>query len=211
MKRDSTRGAAIVEVIKSGNLPDLAKDYAEIGVDALTESQIASEIPIVKSVIAAFNTVGTIKDQILAGKLVRFISNLSELSSEERLKMIEDLNKSERYAGKVGATIIELLDRMESERKPELTARCFVFYVREIITFEELRRILLAIERMPSFDLDEIEKFSKYSESELMRLDEALALVFESSGLGRNNNGYSGGYTVPTKLCKLITKIGLIS
>ena len=100
---------------------------------------------------------------------------------------------------------------MESEKKPELAARCFAAYAKKEISFEELRRILLALERVPSFDIEQLAAFSKAMPVDLAQMDEAILLAYVNAGLGVNNGGFDGGLIVPTKLCQLFIKIGLAS
>jgi hypothetical protein len=125
--------------------------------------------------------------------------------------MAEKLNEDEKFAGRAGAAVIEILDRMESDKKPELAAKCFAAYARNEISFEELRRILLALERAPSFDIEKLEQFSQTTIDESLKMDEALLLAFANSGLGQNNGGFDGGAILPTKLCKKFVAIGLCS
>ena len=106
--------------------------------------------------------------------------------------------------------MIEILDRMESEKKPELAAKCFAAYAREEISFLDLRRILPALEKLPAFDLEEVRVFSETRIEDAMKMDESLLLAFVNAGLGKNNGGLDGGAILPTSLCKLIVKIDLV-
>lgn len=211
MKKDTKRGSAVVNVLRSDSIVDVGKEYLEIGVDTLLESGALKDIPLVNTVVGIFNAAGSVRDQILATKLLRFLIKLSEVPQEERIAMIEKLNEDEQFSGRAGTAVIELLDRMESEKKPELAAKCFAAYARNEISFEELRRILLALERVPSFDIEKLQEFSKATIEESLIMDEALLLAFVNAGLGKNNGGFDGGAIVPTKLCKKFVEIGISS
>lgn len=210
-KRDSHRGAAVVNVLRSESVASVGKEYLEVGIDAVLESGVLKDIPLVNTVVSIFSTAGSVRDQLLATKLLRFLSELSEISREERITMLEMLNEDDKFSGRVGASIIEILDRMESDRKPELAAKCFAAYAREEISYEELRRILFALERIASFDVAKVGPFSKAAIEDSMKMDESLLLAFVNSGLGKNNGGFDGGAVVPTNLCKLFVKVGLAS
>lgn len=73
--------------------------------------------------VGIFSAVGSVKDQLLATKLLRFISQLSEISLEERNEMVDKFNEDDKFSGRAGAAVIEILDRMESQKKPELAAK----------------------------------------------------------------------------------------
>lgn len=211
MKNDTSRGSAVVKFLKNNSSIDLGKEYIELGVDTLIESGVFKDIPIVNTVVGICNLGNSVRDQMLASKLLRFIHQLSEVPYEERLAMVEKLNDSEQFSGRAGAAIIEILDRMECDKKPELAAKCFAAYAKNELSFEEFRRILLALERIPSFDIDKLAFFSQSSANDCQKMDEALLLSFVNAGLAQNNGGFDGGIIVPTKICRRIVEVGIIS
>lgn len=208
---DTTRGQGIVSVLRSDSVMSLGGEYLELGIDAALDTGVLKDIPFVSTVVGIFNVAGTVKDQLLTSKLIRFLNQLSSISMEERVEMIEKLNENDKFAGRAGSVLIEILDRMESEKKPELAAKCFAAYAKEEISFEELRRILLALERVPSFDIEKLVAFSKAQITDSMQMDESMLLAFVNAGLGVNNGGFDGGAIIPTKLCEVFIRIGLVS
>lgn len=211
MKKDTPRGSAVINVLRSDSAVDIGKEYLEIGVDTLLESGALKDIPLVNTVVGIFSIAGSVRDQLLTSKLLRFLIQFSEVPLNERIAMAEKLNEDEQFAGRAGAAVIEILDRMESEKKPELAAKCFAAYAKNEISFEELRRILLALERVPSFDIEKLGRFSQATIEESIKMDEALLLAFVNAGLAQNNGGFDGGAIRPTKLCKKFVEIGLCS
>lgn len=210
-KKDSQRGSAVVNVLQSDSMVDLGKEFLELGFDAVLESGALQEIPIVNTLVGMFSVAGIVRDEIFANKLLRFLSQLSEIPKKDRIAMVEKLNQDDKFSGRTGAALIEILERMESERKPELAAKCFAAYAREEISFEELRRILFALERVPSFDIEKLGKFAKMTMEDSVKLDESLLLAFVNAGFGKNNGGFDGGAIVPTNLCELFLRVGLAS
>jgi len=208
---DTKRGKGIVSVLRSDSVVSMGKESLELAIDTALDSGVLKDIPLVSTVVGLFNVVGTVKDQLLATKLIRFLNQLSELPTKDRVIMLENLNENNKFSGRVGSVVIEILDRMESEKKPELAAKCFAAYAKEEISFEELRRILLAVERVPSFDIENLVAFSKAEIVDSAQMDESILLAFVNAGLGVNNGGMDGGAIIPTKLCHLFIKIGLAS
>ena len=202
MSTEKSRGTAVENALTSKSIVDLGKEYIEIGIDAALESGALKDIPIVNTIVGIFNAAGTAREHIFMSKLIRFLNQLSEITEEQRIEMVERLSDDDCFAGKVGQSLIEILDRMESDKKPELAAKCFAAYAKNEILFEELRRILLSLERIPSFDIAKIKHFSTASMDELMKIDESILIAFVNAGLGVNNGGFDGGIIVPTKLCK---------
>lgn len=208
---ESKRGEGITSVLRSDSVIGVSKEYLELGVDAVLDSEVLKDVPLVNTVVGIFNVAGTFRDHNLAAKLIRFLNQLSDVKQQDRVEMVERLNEDGKFSGRVGSALIEILDRMESEKKPELAARCFAAYAKKEISFEELRRILLALERVPSFDIEQLAAFSKAMPVDLAQMDEAMLLAYVNAGLGVNNGGFDGGLIVPTKLCQLFIKIGLAS
>ncbi|GAB4089372.1 hypothetical protein GCM10028785_20410 [Hydrogenophaga soli] len=211
MKKDTARGLAVIDFLRSDSVVNMGKEYLEIGIDGLLDSGVWKDVPVVNTFVGVFNIAGSVRDQVLASKIWRFFNQLSEVPQAERVAMVEKLNEDEKFAGRAGAVIIEIIDRMESEKKPELTAKCFAAYARNEISFEELRRILLALERIPSFDIEKLRQFSAATIDDSMKMDEAPLLAFVNAGLGRSNGGLDGGAILPTKLCQKFVAIGLCS
>lgn len=211
MKKDTGRGSAVVNVLKSGSVVNVGKDYLEFGIDTALESGALKDLPFVSTVVGIFNAAGSVREQLLITKLIRFLSQLSEIPKEDRMSMVDKLNEDDKFAGRAGAALIEILDRMESERKPELAAKCFAAYAKKDISFEQLRRMLFALERVPSFEIDKLGEFSKKSIETTMRMEESTLLAFVNAGLGMNNGGFDGGTILPTELCKLFVSSGIVS
>lgn len=209
MDKDTQRGSAVVNVLKSDSVVSVGKEYLELGIDTVMESGALKDIPLVNTVVGIIGAAGSVRDQLLANKLLRFISQLSEIPQEERIAMVEKLNEDDKFSGRAGAALIEILDRMESEKKPEFAAKFFAAYAKNEISFEELRRILVALERLPSFDIEKLEEFSSAAIEESLKMDESILLAFVNAGLGKNNGGFDGGAIIPTSLCKLFVKVGI--
>jgi hypothetical protein len=208
-KKDSQRGAAVINVLKSDSMVSVGKEYLEVGIDSVLESGILKDIPFVNSVVGVFNAAGSVRDHILATKVLRFLNELAEIGKNERIDLVEKLNEDDKFAGRAGAAVIEMLDRMESDRKPELAAKCFAAFARTEISFDDLRRLVLALERIPSFDIKKLPAFSEAGIEGSLQMDQGLLLAFVTAGLGVNNGGLDGGAIVPTNLCRLFLKLGL--
>ncbi len=115
--------------------------------------------------------------------------------------------KMTNLRGKAGDRLIEIIDRMESENKPEIAAAFLKAFAFEHIDFITLRRLMVALERIPSFEIDELDTFSKYDENNHHQIsDEALLLSFVNAGLGKNNGGFEGGIILPTDLCAVFVR-----
>ncbi|EBS5296809.1 hypothetical protein EWY81_18810 [Salmonella enterica subsp. enterica serovar Infantis] len=207
MAQDSKRGSELVEVIKSDDVTDLFKEYGEIAIDSALESGTLESIPLLNTLVGIFKTVSSVHDRRFTEKLIRFISGFADLDDATRINMANRLNENDKFAGKAGDRLIEIIDRMESENKPEIAAAFLKAFAFEHIDFITLRRLMVALERIPSFEIDELDTFSKYDENNHHLIsDEALLLSFVNAGLGKNNGGFEGGIILPTDLCAVFVR-----
>ncbi|OON38101.1 hypothetical protein BTJ39_19245 [Izhakiella australiensis] len=208
MEKDTKRGSALISAIKSESVVNLSKEYAEYGLDMLIDSDVLKDIPFVNTAVGIFNAVGSVRDYLFTEKLIRFLTQFSELSKSEREAMVDKLNEDDKFTGKAGARIIEIIDRMESEDKPELAANFFKAFACEEISFSEFRRVLVALERIPAFDIPTLAAFSTCDISASVRMEQSLLLAFVNAGLGQNNGRFDGGAILPTALCEIFVKAG---
>lgn len=208
MPKDTKPGSALISAIKSESVVDLGKEYAELGIDALIESNALESIPFVNTVVGLCKAAGHVRDQIFTDKFVRFLTPLSDMPEEERIEMADRLNEDDKFAGKAGARLIEIIDRMESENKPELAANFIKAFARKEVNFDTLRHLLFALERIPAFDIVELALFSSSNGVETRTNGDPLLVGFVGAGLGINNGAIDGGYIVPTQLCRSFVEAG---
>ncbi len=210
MAKDTKPGRALISAIKSESVVELGKEYVELGLDALLESKALESIPFVNTLVGVYKTAGHIRDQIFTDKLVHFLNPLSEMTESERIEMTDRLNDDDKFAGKAGASLIEIIDRMESEKKPELVASFLKAFAREDIDFNTLRRLLYALERVPAFDIEQLAEFCLRGGFSSRSNDDPLLVGYVNAGLAINNGATDGGYIVPTKLCKTFVQAGAL-
>ncbi|EAA7386405.1 hypothetical protein O7O60_004552 [Salmonella enterica] len=207
MTEDTKLGSALVSALKSDEIIELGKEYAELGIDSLIESNILESIPFVSTVVGLYKTVSSVKDQLFTEKVIRFLTHFSDLSDAERINMTERLNEDDKFSGKAGARLIEIIDRMESEDKPEIAAEFLKAFAREEIDFNILRRLLVALERIPSFDIRGLAVFAAIDSNQAVEMDEAFLDGLVNAGLGKSNGAWKR-IIVPTDLCMTFVHAG---
>ena len=171
-KKETSRGEIVARVVKSESVVSLGKQYVELGIDAALESGALKDIPFVNTVVGLCSSVSHVKDHILATKLVKFLNEFAEVPLYERMIMVDKLNEDDKFAGRAGTALIEILERMESEAKPEITAKCFAAYANEVISYTQLRHMLHALERVPTFEISGIFDFSTAGISESLQMEQ---------------------------------------
>ena len=91
-------------------------EAGDIAVDHLTG--LASEVPILKWMVAAGKTLSSVRDYFLVKRIAAFLSDFNALSSLERREVIDRLDLEPSYAKRAAEAVLTLLDRVDSDVKP---------------------------------------------------------------------------------------------
>jgi len=153
--------SALTLALSSDGLQDLAAEYAELGLDALLESGIAREIPILSTIVGFARLGVTVRDRLFLKKVLDFLRPMSLMPKKTRAEMIAKLESDPEYGRKVGEHLIELIDRNEAHRKPRMLARVLLAYGAGEIDAVMLHRLFHAVEHLPAFAIPEVRRLAE--------------------------------------------------
>lgn len=193
--------------MKSSGLADLTEELAEIPIDLFLKNEIIKEIPIIKDIHAIIKTGIGIRDYLFLKKLLKFLSSFNSLSEEERHKLVEKLERDESYGRKVGEHLIEVLDRIEGDRKPEILGKIFLAYAKELIDVMMLKRLVLAIERLPIHEIESVRKYFALSPEERLEFDKISLQIFSNAGLVNVISGYGALVYEPNEVLEKFVEL----
>ncbi len=140
-------------VIKDSDLPSLSKDFAEVAVDGILDDGILRDLPLVGAVIGVVKFGNSINKHLSAKKIYKFLFELHKIPQEDRIKKIDEINNSQKYQSSVGEMIFELLDRIESDGKPEIIGKMFAAVIEEKIDFADYLRCAHIVKNFFYYDL----------------------------------------------------------
>jgi hypothetical protein len=193
-------------------LSDLVQDYAQALMDVVvSENKVLEHIPVIKTLTAAVTAVKSVRDQILLQKLARFVAALAEVPADQRRAMIGKLEAEPGYKRKVGAHLVELLDRVDSHRKPLMIGEVFAAYLRGQIDATMFQRLLGAIERLSAIDIDAVRKFLSSPNPDLGEITRESIQALTNAGMAWTSTGPVGGrigYT-PNEICRMFVVLDL--
>jgi len=177
-----SKDVSLIETLKNSDLRSISKDLAEVAIDGVLKDGILKDIPVVNTLIATYKAGQSIRDNLFNRKLMRFLSNLSEISTAERTEVIEKLETS---PGDVGEMLLLTLERLDNLDKPKLLAKAFLLLAKNEISVGEFYDLKIIIENVNINDLNEIRKFYEdylYCPNELISslLQTKLASINES-------------------------------
>jgi hypothetical protein len=210
MNKPSDIGSALVQSMRRADLQDLTVDYAQAGLDAELSEGVLKEIPVVRSILALGKIGLSFRDRLLINKILSFLLSLNELPADERDKMVAKLESDAAYGRRVGIHVVELLERIDSHRKPAMVAFAFAAYAKQGIDAKMLHRLLNAIERLPTTEIDAVRPWSIATTAEAyLRIDPESFHAFTNAGLSNVESLASGLAYRPNKTCETFLKLNL--
>lgn len=196
--------------LKNDAIKGVGVDVAEICIDEFFDNKgLIADIPVIGIIFGIYQAGVSIKDRIFVGKLLAFVIKLSELELQDRLDMVERLENEPEYANKVGERIIEMLDRVDSYKKPKMVAVVFSAYARKEIDYETLCRLNGAIDKLPLYDMKYLRQFINASPDERSKMSDVILNGFLMAGLVGAASAWGGLVYSPTSLCDTFIRLNI--
>lgn len=201
---------AVVETIQ-GDVTPLVTEYAEMGLDAALNEGVLRDIPVVGSLVAIGKVGMALRDRQFMKKLLTFLNALKEVSAEQRQAMIARLHDDPAYGRDVGEHLVDLFEKVDSERKPAMIAKIFAAYIEERIDATLLQRLIGAIERIPFYEIDAVRRVHVQSQAEggVIEEPEHTMQALEGAGLMLAKSGWGAIVYQPSELCAVFTELDL--
>ncbi len=205
-------------IIKSDDLATLAQEYGEIAVDGFLEDGALKDIPLLGTAIKVASFGNSISKKLFLKKVYIFLFHLQDVPAEKRAKLVEKINKSSRFQSKIGETVFEILDRIESEGKPKVIGKLFAAVLNQDLDYLDFLRLSHIVQNQFYFDLVELKNHTDDDLVKGLEINNSLSM----SGLTSTDFAASVNdvledkdkpdtYTSLTKYGKLLVKIGFSS
>lgn len=129
---------------------DLGIEYAELGLDAIVNTGVLKEIPVIKSLYGAYNIYSSVSSRFRVKKILTFLKQLNSKTIEiQKLEKFKQDFEDEKYRDEVLETVILLNERFLNVEKSKVLANFLRCLIEEKITysdFQHLSSILDAIQ-----------------------------------------------------------------
>ena len=185
----------------------ITKDIFEIGVDTLLNDGLLKDIPIINTIHSIYNISNTISDKLLFNKIKKFLLELDTLTSEERIKLFEKLEKEPKLKQKTSIYILELFNKIDDENKAKIIFNVFEAYNNEEIDYETFYRLNKVIKEISSIDINKVRNIKNEFNSKSKNID--LLNTFENINLIRVMSNMDGNIYYRTKICKIFIELNL--
>lgn len=143
-------------VIKDSELPSLSKDFAEVAVDGIMDEGVLKDLPLVGGLVGIIKFGNSINKHLSAKKIYKFLFELHNIPQEKRIKKIDEINNSRKYQSRVGEMIFELLERIESDGKPEIIGKLFSAVIEEKLDYRIFLNCAHIIKNIFYYDLEDL-------------------------------------------------------
>lgn len=143
----------IVKAVQSFFESMPVSDYAEAAIDAGISSDTLKDLPLVGTLVGAWEFRNKFKRQRFLKRVEKFYSQVSELSSED-LRGFDESFESQEEAELFVSDLIELMDRLENEQKALMLGGLFKRLIRKEISrgnFEEISRVFERLDNTSLF------------------------------------------------------------
>lgn len=215
-KKALSRVAALLAILAMSKISEevaaLGLENLEVVVkDLLGGDGLARDLPYVSTALKLLSITRSVSDAILARKLKRFFDTLHRVPDEERVAMHRRLLENAESAARVGEVMLLTIDRLNGLDKAKWAALAFIGHLDGVLTLDELRRVLGAIEQTIPSDLEFLVAHAGSKPSIEARILAAfvpigLAVATAGGTWGANGNLHYGASEIGKKLADVHRK-----
>ena len=213
LQREGSLEAAVSGALTAPGLDDLAAEYAELGLDGFMDDSIVAELPVAKTILSVVRVGVGIRNRLFARKLLDFLSGFRGVSEWERRDMVSRIEADPGYGRRVGEHLTELLERIETIKKPRMVATIFRAYAENSIDVNMLHRLNHCVERIPVYAIAEVRHFATRKTEKLGSqsriVGTARVMDFVNAGLVDIGSAIGGLTYVPNDVCQEFVSLDL--
>ncbi|NOZ11583.1 MAG: hypothetical protein GXP09_11150 [Gammaproteobacteria bacterium] len=140
MSEINTLSKSFERTLKDSNLHNVSISLAEVLTDSLMDEGVAKQIPIIGTVIGLGKTAVGIKESLFLKKIIYFISELNDISTEKRQEMINKIDTSGKFKTRVGEKLLYIIDKCDDHEESQIVACLFSAFLSGRISYDEFLR-----------------------------------------------------------------------
>ena len=192
---------------------DIATEYLELALDAVTDNETLREIPIVGSIIRVKNAVVSVRDRHLLKKTLEFVKqvncgNIPEEKREEyRKKIIENDKNMQREL----EHILLLIDNFVDGAKSKILAQFYLKYINGDSEWKDFCIFGEILDTISIYDFDTLKymyKIKYLHANEAAEVNAISLFRLSSVGLIQNLSGIQSSINGEKNVIALITDVG---
>jgi hypothetical protein len=141
------------QTLKDSNLQNVSIGIAETLSDSMLEDGLLKDIPIIGTIVGLGKTSIKIPDLLFLKKVISFLSELENVSINDRKEMIDKIDSSEKFRIKVGEKLLYIIDKCDDHENAQYVSKLFAGYLEREIDYPDFLRGAKVIERIYIGDL----------------------------------------------------------
>jgi hypothetical protein len=185
----------LLKSIINPELKNATKESLELGIDEMTKNKLIKKIPVLDWVLVGYETIISVRDYLFIKKISKFLFEQTKVSIKDRKQWLEKCRKSKNM-NKIGSTIIELIDKVNSIEKAKILGMFFRYQINNKITTQEFIRIA---EMINAVYLDDLNYFLNKNENCLGELGDEVDHLLSTGFLLRGGSTMGGSQYFPNR------------
>ena len=179
MDESSSLAVSMQQTIEYGNL-EFVDDIGEIMIDAVIKDGVLKDLPILGTIVGIGKCIKNVYDIRFAKKLIAFLIPIKDIPTDERVKAIQKWEQDENYRGKVGDTLLGMIERCDDTVKAVWLSQLFY----ELVLKRNYSRLFMRTEKtLSSLSVMDIQAFLNMPEHHFYHIKEDEYEPFIGSGL----------------------------
>lgn len=141
------------KTLRESDLTGLTLDYSEIGIDSFLSEGVLKEIPVAKTIYSLARVGANVRDYLFLKKILTFLQGIDKVSPAQRSKMINEIDKSNKFGIKVGEKLLYLIDSCDDHEISAQVAKLFKAFLEEDIDYDSFLDTSSIVRRVAPSDL----------------------------------------------------------
>ena len=182
MEQNNSLATSMQQTIEYGNF-EFVSDIGEIMIDAVLDDGVLKEVPILGTIVGIGKCIKNVYDIRFAKKLIAFLVPIKDIPSEKRIEAIKNWEENENYRGKVGDTLLGMIERCDDVVKATWLSKLFY----ELVLKRNLSRLFMRAEKtLSSLSVMDVQAFLNMPKDQYGHIKQEDCEPYIGSGLYQN-------------------------
>lgn len=182
MEQNNSLAISMQQTIEYGNL-EFLESIGEIIIDAPVEDCIFRELPIFGTIVGVSKCFKNVYDILFAKKLITFLMPIKNVSPQKRVEAIKKWENDKNYRGKVGDTLIGMIERCDDTTKASWLSKLFY----ELVLKRNYSRLFMRAEKtLSSISIMDLQTFLNMPKEQFYYIKQEDCEPYIGSGLYQN-------------------------
>lgn len=158
-------------------------DIGEMMIDTVLKDGVLKDVPILGTIVGVGKCIKNVYDIRFAKKLIAFLIPIKDVPSEKRIEAIKKWEEDENYKGKVGDTLIGMIERCDDTVKATWLSKLFY----ELVLKSNFSRLFMRAEKtLSSLSVMDVQAFLNMPKEHYSHIKLEECEPFIGSGLYQN-------------------------